>query len=112
MRDARRVALSSIQATMKDVVYKLAEHHKQPLSDWNELPFPARLSREFGIPAVAAALHIRELAIVHSQEIGSHTLFLGRIVSDENLAEGTQLHHTAGFHQAWRRRQGVPFAEI
>jgi flavin reductase (DIM6/NTAB) family NADH-FMN oxidoreductase RutF len=108
----RRVALSSIPATMKTVVYKLAEHHKQPLPDWSELPFPLRPSHEFGIPAVAAALHIRELAIVHSQEIGSHTLFVGRIVSDESLAAGTQLHHTAGFHQAWRRRQGMPFAEI
>ncbi|MGB5938262.1 MAG: flavin reductase [Rhodanobacter sp.] len=112
MREVRRVALSAIPATMKDVVYKLAEHHKQPLSDWSELPFPVRPSREFGIPAVAAALHVRELAVVHSLELGSHTLFLGRIVSDESLAEGTQLHHTAGFHQAWRRRQGVPFAEI
>jgi len=112
MRDVRRIALSSIPAAMKTVVYKLAEHHRQPLSDWNELPFPVRPSREFGIPAVAAALHIRELAIVHSQEVGSHTLFLGRIVSDESLAAGTQLHHTAGFHQAWRRRQGMPLAEV
>jgi len=112
MRDVRRVALSSIPATMKTVVYKLAEHHKQPLPDWDALPFPVRPSQEFGIPAVAAALHVRELAIVHSQEIGSHTLFLGRIVSDENLTAGTQLHHTAGFHQAWRRRQGMPFAEV
>jgi len=112
MREVRRVALSGIPATMKAVVYKLAAHHKQPLADWSELPFPVRPSREFGIPAVAAALHIRELAIVHSQEVGSHTLFLGRLVSDDKLAEGTQLHHTAGFHQAWRCRQGMPFAEI
>jgi flavin reductase (DIM6/NTAB) family NADH-FMN oxidoreductase RutF len=112
MGEVRRVALSGIPATMKAVVYKLAAHHKQPLADWNELPFPVRPSREFGIPAVAAALHIRELAIVHSQEVGSHTLFLGRLVSDESLAAGTQLHHTAGFHQAWRRRQGMPFTEI
>jgi hypothetical protein len=40
MRDVRRVALSSIPATMKTVVYKLAEHHKQPLPDWDALPFP------------------------------------------------------------------------
>jgi flavin reductase (DIM6/NTAB) family NADH-FMN oxidoreductase RutF len=112
MREARRVALSGIPAAMKDVVYKLSWHHKQPLADWAELPFPLRSSREFGIPAVASALRVRELAIVHSQEIGSHTFFLGRIVSDETLAEGTQLHHTAGFHQAWRRRQSVPFAEV
>lgn len=112
MREVRRVALSGIPAAMKDVVYQLAKHHRQPLSDWSELPFPVRPSREFAIPAVAAALHIRELGIVHSQEIGSHTLFLGHIVTDEDLAAGTQLHHTAGFHQAYRRRQGMPFAEI
>ncbi|MFC5579832.1 flavin reductase [Rhodanobacter terrae] len=112
MREVRRVALSGIPAAMKAVVYKLAEHHKQPLPDWNVLPFSVRPSREFGIPAVAAALRIQELAIVHSREVGSHTLFLGRIVSDENLAEGAQLHHTAGFHQAYRRRDGTPFAEI
>lgn len=112
MREVRRIAVSDIPAPMKAVVYKLAEHHKQPLQDWNALPFPVRLSRKFGIPAVAAALRIQELSIVHSQEVGSHTLFLGRIVSDENLAEGTQLHHTAGFHQAYRRRRGAPFAEV
>ena len=112
MCDVRRVALSGIPATMKGAVYQLAGHHKQPLPGWNELPFPVRPSREFGIPAVAAALRIQELIIVHSQEIGSHTLFLGRLASDERLAEGTQLHHTAGFHQAYRRRQRTPFAEV
>ena len=112
MREARRVALSNIPATMKAVVYKLAEQHKHPLEAWNALSFPVQPSREFGIPAVAAALRIQELDIVHSQEVGSHTLFLGRIVSDENLAQGAQLHHTAGFHQAYRQRKGMPFAEI
>lgn len=111
MREVRRVALSSIPATMKAAVYQLAGHHKQPLSGWNALSFPVRPSREFGIPAVAAALRIQELDIVHSQEVGSHMLFLGRIVSDEKLAGGTQLHHTAGFHQAYRHRHGTQLAE-
>jgi flavin reductase (DIM6/NTAB) family NADH-FMN oxidoreductase RutF len=112
MREAGRVALSSMPAAMKDVVYKLSEHHGQPLTDWAELPFPVQPSREFGIPAVAAALHVRELAIVHSQEVGLHTVFLCRIASDQALADGAQLHHTAGFHQAYRRRQGTPFPEV
>jgi len=112
MREVRRVALSSIPATMKATVYKLAEHHKRPPSDWAALPFPVRPSREFGIPAVAQALHVRELAIEHHHEIGLHTFFVCRIVSDESLAEGTQLHHTAGFHQAYRRRQGTPLVEV
>ena len=109
MCEARRVALSGMPATMKDVVYKLAEHHKQPLQTWDAVPFPHRPSRTYGIPVVAAALRIQELAIEHSQEIGSHVFFLCRIVSDESPAQGNQLHHTAGFHQAWRRRRGALF---
>lgn len=111
MREVRRVALSGIPATMKTTVYKLAEHHKRPLDGWNELPFPVRPSREFGIPVVAEALRIQELAVVRHQEIGSHTFFLAHVASDENPAEGMQLHHTAGFHQALRRRSGTPFTE-
>lgn len=112
MREVRRVALSSIPASMKADVYKLSVHHKQPLTDWNALPFPARLTKEFGIPAVASALRVQELAVEYSQEIGSHTFFLGRIISDDHLAEGNQLHHTPGFHQAYRRRQHMPLAEV
>jgi flavin reductase (DIM6/NTAB) family NADH-FMN oxidoreductase RutF len=112
MREARRVVLSNMPAAMKDSVYKLSEHHKQAPSDWNTLPFPLRASPKFGIPAVAAALRIQELDIVHSQEIGSHTFFLAQVVSDESLAEGTQLHHTAGFHQAYRQRRNMPFIEV
>lgn len=112
MREVRRVALSSMPATMKAVVYQFSAHHKQPLRDWDALPFPTRLSRNFGIPAVAAALRLQELSIVHSQEIGLHTFFLCRIDSDEALANGDQLHHTAGFHQAYRRRLGMPFTEV
>lgn len=112
MRETRRVALSGMPATMKAVVYKLAEHHRQPLKDWTALPFPVRPSQTFEIPVVTAALRIQELAIEHSQEIGSHVFFLCRVVSEENLAESDQLHHTAGFHQAYRRRRGTPFAEM
>jgi flavin reductase (DIM6/NTAB) family NADH-FMN oxidoreductase RutF len=112
MRETRRVALSHMPAAMKAEVYKAAEHHKEPLKDWDALPFPVRLSKEFGIPAVAMALRIQELAIVHSQEIGLHTFFLCRVIGNEAWSEGKQLHHTAGFHQAYRRRQGMPFQEV
>lgn len=112
MRTVRQVALSGMPATMKAVVYKLAEHHRQPLQDWAALPFPVRPSQAFGIPAVAAALRVRELTIVESREIGSHVFFLCRVVSEQDLAEGPQLHHTAGFHQAFRRRHGMPLAEV
>jgi flavin reductase (DIM6/NTAB) family NADH-FMN oxidoreductase RutF len=111
VREVRRVALSHVPATMKQPVYQLSEHHKQPLTDWNAVPFPLQPSRELGIPAVAGALRIQELTIVHSQEIGLHTFFIGRVVSDETRLQGAQLHHAAGFHQVHRRRRHLPFAE-
>ena len=105
MREVRQVALSHVPAAMKPAVYKLAAHHRQPPADWQALPFPLRPSKEFGIPVVAEALRVHELSIVHSQTIGLHTFFVARVVAVEDRAEGAQLHHTAGFHQAYRRRR-------
>jgi flavin reductase (DIM6/NTAB) family NADH-FMN oxidoreductase RutF len=109
MLEARRVALSGIGAEHKDAVYRLGEHHKKPFADWNTLPFPTMPTEIFGIPAVASSLWIRELAIEASDEIGSHTFFVCRIVSERAQTQGLQLHHTAGFHQEYRRRHGMAF---
>lgn len=111
MREVGRVALSHMPASMKSVVYRLSAHHRQAPQAWGELPFPVRPSREFGIPVAAAALRVQDLEIVRCQTIGLHTFFLARVLADEVLAEGGQLHHTAGFHQAYRRRRRVPFEE-
>jgi len=111
MRDTGRVALSCVPASMKSMVYQLSEHHRHTLSDWNTLPFPIRSSSGWRIPAVASALYVHELSILHCQEIGSHTFFLGRLTAGERLAEGVQLHHTPGFYQAYRRRRDMSFAE-
>lgn len=112
IREVHRVVLSHVPATMKASVYKLSQHHKHPLMDWSALPFSVRPSPTFSTPAVAAALCVQELTIVHSQTIGLHTFFLARVVSDENGKQNAQLHHTAGFHQAYRNRHAMPFTEV
>jgi flavin reductase (DIM6/NTAB) family NADH-FMN oxidoreductase RutF len=112
MRQSRRVALSSMPASMKNAVYALSAHHKRPLDDWNEVPFLVRPSREFAIPSVAEALSVHELSIAHCHEFGSHTLFVGRIASAEEKCAGVQLHHTPAYYQMYRRRQAMAFAEV
>lgn len=109
MVQARRFVLSGIPAGLKDVVYKLGEHHRREFADWNSLPFSVIPSETFGVPAVTSALWIRELSVLHSEEIGSHTFFVCTIVSERRQSSGSQLHHTAGFHQEFRRRRNVPF---
>lgn len=109
MAAARRIAISAIGAEHKDAVYRLGEHHKKEFADWSTLPFPTQLTATFEIPAIASALFTRELAVEHSEPIGSHMFFVCRAVSECRLNNGAQLHHTAGFHQEFRRRRGYPF---
>ena len=109
MVKARRLAISGMGAEHKDVVYKLGEHHKKRFVAWDELRLPVVLTDTLKLPAIGSALWIRELSVEHSEEIGSHTFFTCRVVSERRLSDGLQLHHTAGFHQEFRRRQGRPF---
>lgn len=109
MVGAGRIVLSGVPAELRDVTYKLGEHHKRGFAHWESLPFPVLRSETFGIPAMASALWVRELQVLHSEEIGSHTFFVCGTVSKRQSSPGPQLHHTAGFHQEFRRRRGVPF---
>jgi flavin reductase (DIM6/NTAB) family NADH-FMN oxidoreductase RutF len=109
MVSARRIAISGIGAEHKNAIYQLGEHHKKGFADWAALSFPTRPTPVFGIPAVSTALRVRELAVEHSEAIGSHVFFVCRTVSDSQPTDGPQLHHTAGFYQEFRRRRGNPF---
>jgi len=106
MRQEKRVVLSSLPAEMKTAAYALGEHHKVPLQDPSALPFATRPSPILGIASVAKSLRIQELHIRHSEEIGSHTIFVADIMSDEPLAPGPQLHHISGFYDVYRHRRG------
>lgn len=111
MRDGGGVVLSCLPAGMKPHAYALAERHRSPLGEGTALPFAMRSSSILGIPSVAAALRVRELAVRHAEEIGSHTFFAADILSDAASARGAQLHHVPGFYQAYRRRRGLGFPE-
>lgn len=107
MIEQGRVALSDPAASLKHIVYRLGAHHSTAMIDWTTLPFATTGSEYFGLPAMADALRIRELAIEQSHAIGSHQFFIGRIVSEHRGTSAAQMHHTAGFHQYYRKRRGV-----
>ncbi len=111
LREGARVALSCLPAGMKAAAYDLGRHHKAPLEDPASLPFATRPSSGLGVPAVGAALRLRELAIRQAEEIGSHIFFVADILSDERIADGKQLHHVSGIYQAFRRRRGAALPE-
>jgi flavin reductase (DIM6/NTAB) family NADH-FMN oxidoreductase RutF len=110
MVKARRLAISGMRAEHREMVYKLGEHHKKQFVAWDELPLQVILTEKLRLPAIGSALWIRELFVEDSEAIGSHMFFTCRVISERGLSSGLQLHHTAGFHQEFRWRQGKPFA--
>lgn len=113
MRNSRRVALANVALRLKDTAYELGKHHHLAQIDWDSLPFESTRSAEFGLRVPADAQRIRECSIESWREVGSHTFFVSRIVSDRVLGSEPRLHHTCGIHRVYRERAGaLPWQEL
>jgi hypothetical protein len=98
------IAVSNVPLSLCSVAFKLATNHTKESIDWNQLPFPITLSRSLLIPVPASAPRVREMKVDQIHKIGSHTLFIARIISDEWHCNGPQVHIVHGFYQHWRLR--------
>ena len=98
------IALSNVPLSLCSVAFKLAINHTKDSIDWNQLPFPLTLSRSLLIPVPAPAPRVREMKVDQVHKIGSHTLFIARIISDEWHSNEPQVHIIHGFYQHWRLR--------
>jgi flavin reductase (DIM6/NTAB) family NADH-FMN oxidoreductase RutF len=105
VEQAGRIALSSVPFSHAYLPYQLAINHTKQSIEWNELPFPTEPSKRFGIPVPDFALRVKELEILTIRKIGSHTLFVARVVSDERVAEGLELCVIHGFYQYYRLKE-------
>ena len=113
MRNSRRAALADMPLGLLKTVYRLGKHHRLAKTDWSSLPFDSLRSPEFGLRLPVGALRIREYAIESWSEVGSHTFFVCRVVSDRSLGGDPQLHHTCGIHRVYRENQGpLPWHEF
>lgn len=101
---AGRLALSSIPIPQAPLAFQLAVNHFKDSIDWDQLSFPTVKSATFRIPVPQFAPRVRELQVERVHPIGSHTLFIARIVHDERLSTDEELCVIHGFYQAWRLR--------
>jgi flavin reductase (DIM6/NTAB) family NADH-FMN oxidoreductase RutF len=101
---AGRLALSNVPMPLCKTAFQFAVNHTKPSIDWEQIPFALKVSKEFQIPVPATAPRIRELKVEQIHKIGSHTLFIARIISDESFSSELQVHLIHGFYQHWRLR--------
>ena len=103
---AGAVALSSIPLGRAEVAQQLGKNHKKESIAWNQLPFPTRPSTALGIPVPCFASRVIELQIETTRNLGSHTLFVSRVVRDECCGAGEQFFMVHGIYQSWRLTHG------
>ncbi len=96
--------MSSVPLSQAHLAYKLAINHTKDFIEWEQLPFATMASTSFQIPVPVFAQRVRELEVESIHPIGSHTLFVARIVSDEGRSREPGLCVIHGFYQAWRLR--------
>jgi Flavin reductase like domain len=103
--DAGRLALSSVPFEQGSFAYQMGVNHNKQSINWYELPFETRKSKAFEIPVPVFSYRVREMEIEEIQPLGSHTMFIARVVSDENYSQGQELFVVHGFYEAWRLRK-------
>jgi len=107
LKTSGRAALAHVSYETRALAYELGRHHAVARIDWSKLPFETRETGRFGLRLPSHALRVREVAIVGWEVVGSHTVFLCSVLSDETRARAAQLFHTSGIHNTWRQRCGV-----
>jgi flavin reductase (DIM6/NTAB) family NADH-FMN oxidoreductase RutF len=103
---AGRVALSSIPFDQAALARQLGKNHRQEAVNWGNLPFPVTRSAALGIPVPAFASRVREMEVEAVNKLGSHTLFVARIIRDERWSDSPQFFMIHGLYQSWRRSMG------
>jgi flavin reductase (DIM6/NTAB) family NADH-FMN oxidoreductase RutF len=101
---AGRVAISGVPLAQCALAFQFTANYKKESVDWLALPFQTSPSAEFGIPVPDFATSVRELEIVKVNRVGSHRLFIARIIREGTRAPGLQACVVHGFYQFWRTK--------
>ena len=98
------IALSNVPVALCSAAFQLAINHTRDSVDWSKLSFVLKRSGELCIPVPASSPRVRELKVHQLNRIGSHTLFIAQILSDDWRTDEPPVHIIHGFYQHWRLR--------
>jgi flavin reductase (DIM6/NTAB) family NADH-FMN oxidoreductase RutF len=96
------VVFSNVPSEQSEVARQLRGNHRQKSVRWDQLPFETKPSAALGIPVPCFALRVREMEVEAVRKLGSHTLFVARVIRDECRSAGPQFTMIHGIYQARR----------
>jgi flavin reductase (DIM6/NTAB) family NADH-FMN oxidoreductase RutF len=105
---AGRAVLSTIPFNYAELARELGKNHRTESINCEDLPFETTPSKVLGFPVPQFALRVREVEIKAVRRLGSHTLFVGRLLQDERRRQALQFYMIHGVYEAWRRKTHPP----
>jgi len=106
LRESGKIAVSVMPLCAKNAVYGLGKNHREALLDLRALPMTTLPSPLFGIPALAQALAVYDLALETVIDLGSHQLFVTRVKSFERKSAELQMCHVHRLYQQYLMERG------
>lgn len=98
IRQSKRLTLSGAPDDLRDHVYALGKHHRVRTIDVSALPFETEPSPLLRLPMLKSAVRVREIEVLETSVVGSHQLFLTRVLHDERRSRAPQMFHASGFY--------------
>jgi flavin reductase (DIM6/NTAB) family NADH-FMN oxidoreductase RutF len=109
---SRRIALSTVPLDQSPLALALGKNHRVDHISWDDLPFTMKKSTLLGIPVPPFAMRVREMQVESIWEIGSHKLFVARILHDDRSRDGLEFFVIHGIYQAYRQRAQHSFGIV
>jgi flavin reductase (DIM6/NTAB) family NADH-FMN oxidoreductase RutF len=108
LESSGKFALSDIPMQHIKLACELGKNHNQTSVDLRHTGFSTRTSPSFALPVPQFSLRVREMQIETMRNVGSHKLFLARIIADQRFSDDLQPHFIHGFYQSWRQQAATP----
>jgi flavin reductase (DIM6/NTAB) family NADH-FMN oxidoreductase RutF len=104
---AGRLALCSLPVSEAPLAYRLGRNHNRESVDRSELAFATRRSPALQLPIPEGSVGVKELHVERSTDLGSHTLFVARILHEERWGREPQFFLVHGMYDLWRRKAAL-----
>lgn len=95
---AKKLVVSDTTSVDFETIYDLGRNHSAAPPAIDQLPFGVMKSEKFGFWVPEFSATYKELEIVNSVELGTHTMMVGRVVNYKKIRdEESYLHHVHFF---------------
>ena len=103
--ETKKITVSEVPFSYKEVIYKLGSHHSKTPPLITELPFKVFQSKIFGFYIPEWAERYKEIQILKTVNLGSHMLMWGEIINEAILnPKISSLYHIHFLHYLHSRK--------